>query len=447
MNRQQLITWGQVLSLSAVAVVSIYAHGSFDLAALVLGIVSAAAAFAAGRLFVDLVARRDTGDRPRMWRDVKVLALAAQIFAVCVLYTVFGYLWSNFRDRADSINLKLGFDFLDQPGGITIADNPLSANDTVREAIQEGLLNTVRIIIVGIPMALVLGTLIGIARLSSNWLLRKLATAYVEFFRNIPPLVVIFFIWSAVYLNGFPPSRESWKPVGEWFIFNNSRFAFPSIASLDNFTVYRWIILGAVLLAGGVWWWRTRVFDQTGTPHRRALWALGTFVGIAAVGFVALGGPVELSKPTIGEAGRVYTGGIKMQMPYAALGTALVIYTATHIAEIVRGSILAVHKGQVEAANALALSGVQRYRFVILPQAMRIAFPPLINQMLNFSKNSSLALAIGFAEVTSVINNLFGQSQPAPQLILILMLSYLALSLIISMIGNLVNRRLQIVGR
>ena len=112
-----------------------------------------------------------------------------------------------------------------------------------------------------------------------------------------------------------------------------------------------------------------------------------------------------------------------------------------------RGSILAVDKGQVEAANALALSGAQRYRLVILPQAMRVAFPPLINQFLNFSKNSSLAIAIGFAEVTSVVNNLFGQSQPAPQLILILMICYLVLSLIISVIGNIVNWRLQLVGR
>jgi general L-amino acid transport system permease protein len=149
------------------------------------------------------------------------------------------------------------------------------------------------------------------------------------------------------------------------------------------------------------------------------------------------------------EAGRVYTGGIRMQMPHAALTTALVIYTATHISEIVRGSILAVNKGQVEAANALALSGFQRYRLVVLPQAMRIAFPPLINQFLNFSKNSSLAIAIaiGFSEVTSIINDLFGQSKPAPQLILILMLMYLALSLVLSALGNLINRRLQIVGR
>ena len=134
-------------------------------------------------------------------------------------------------------------------------------------------------------------------------------------------------------------------------------------------------------------------------------------------------------------------------MPYAALTTALVIYTATHISEIVRGSILAVHKGQDEAANALALSTVQRDRFVILPQAFRVAFPPLISQMLNFAKNSSLALPIAFTETTSLVQNLFGQSQPAPQLLLILALLYLFISLVLSVFGNVINRRLQLVGR
>ena len=160
-----------------------------------------------------------------------------------------------------------------------------------------------------------------------------------------------------------------------------------------------------------------------------------------------LGQPVTTSKPFLDDRGRVFSGGIRAQMPYAALTTALIIYTATHISEIVRGSILAVHKGQDEAANALALSTVQRYRFVILPQAFRVAFPPLISQMLNFAKNSSLALPIAFTETTSLVQNLFGQSQPAPQLLLILALLYLFISLVLSVFGNVINRRLQLVGR
>lgn len=405
-----------------------------------------AAAFAV-RLILDKATGRDVSDRPVPWRDVNVLSIAAQVAAIGVIVTLAIYLWSNFRNRTDDIGLKLGFEFLDQPAGITIADNPLIAGDRVRAALEAGFFNTLRLIIVGVPLTFLLGTLIAIGRLSSNWLLRKTATAYVEFFRNIPPLLIIIFVWRVLFLETFPSSRESWKPFGEWFIFNNSRFAIPSVTGLDNFAAFRWTILAALLLAGAVWFWRTRNFNLTGTPHRRVLWAAGTIAVIAAVGFVALGGPAEFSKPIIDDRGRVITNGFRIQMPFAALTTGLVLYTASHIAEIVRGSILAVHKGQVEAANALALSGVQRYRLIILPQAMRIAFPPLISQFLNYSKNSSLAVAIAFAEITSVINNLQGQSQPAPQLILILMLSYLAISLTISLIGNLINRRLQLVGR
>ena len=399
------------------------------------------------RFVVDRITGRETSERPVPWRDVKALSLATQVGAIGLIATIGIYLWSNFRNRTDAIGLELSFDFLDQPAGLTIADNPLSPADTVREALQAGFENTIRIIIVGVPLTFAIGTLIAIARLSSNWLLRKVATGYVEFFRNLPPLLVIIFVWRAVYLESFPAPRESWKPAGGWFIFNNSRFSLPSVTGLDNFETFRVVLLAGLIAAVVVWIWRSRTFDATGRPHHRVMWSTGTFVLIGVVAFVALGGPAEFSKPMIDADGRLYTNGFRMQMPYAAVGTGLVLYTASHIAEIVRGSILAVHKGQVEAGNALALSGFQRYRFIVLPQAMRIAFPPLISQFLNFSKNSSLAVAVGFAEATSMFNSLQGQSQPAPQLILLLMIGYLVISLTISLVGNGINRRLQLVGR
>jgi general L-amino acid transport system permease protein len=407
--------------------------------------------YVVGKLAYDIVqlfrTRASRDDSAVLWRDVGAIGIAAQIAVLIAIAAVLSYLWSNFTARTELIGLELNFDFLDQPGNISIADNPLTPGDTVGAAITEGFFNTIRIILVGIPLAMILGTLIGVARFSSNWLLRKIATGYVEFFRNIPPLVVIVFLWGAVFLNGFPRSQEAWKPLNSWFIFSNNRFAFPSLMGLDNFELYRWLLLAGLLAAIGVAVWRTSVFNNTGTPHHRVLWGIGTLIAVAAIAYFALGGPITTSKPELDDRGRVFSNGIRMQMPYAALTFALVIYTATHIAEIVRGSILAVHKGQEEAANALALSTLQRYRFVILPQAMRVAFPPLISQFLNFTKNSSLAIAIGFTESTSVVTNLFGQSQPAPQLILVLALLYLTLSLILSAVGNLVNRRLQIVGR
>jgi general L-amino acid transport system permease protein len=383
-------------------------------------------------------------DEPPPWRDSRVLVIAAQVTAVGLIWSAADYLWANFRARTEAIGLDLNFDFLDQPSGISIADSPLNPNAAIREALLTGIKNTFLIIIVGIPLAVILGTLLGIARLSTNWLLSKMATVYVEFFRNIPVLLVIVLTWT-VFLNGFPPVRESWLPFGETFIFNNLRFGFPSIAGGDNFGIFQVISILALLAAVAVWIWRSRRFDRTGQPHRRVLYGVATFFGISIIGFVALGGPFEITTPEIID--RVYVGGITMIMPYGAVMLGLVLYTASHIAEIVRGSILSVPKGQVEAGNALALNGFQRYRFVILPQAFRVAFPPLINQFLNYTKNSSLAFAVGFAEITGVIQNLFGQSRPAPQLLFILMLTYLIFSLVLSTIGNLINKRLQIVGR
>ncbi len=410
-----------------------------------------AVVYVIGRLLFDTVqlfrTRAARDDSAVLWRDGGAIGIAAQVVTLVAIVALLSYLWSNFTARTELIGLNLSFDFLEQPGNITIADNPLSSGDTVSEAITAGFLNTLRIIAVGIPMAMIFGTLIGISRFSENWLVRKIATSYVEFFRNIPPLLVIVFLWAAVFLQ-FPRSQESWTPFN-LFVFNNARFAFPSLKRTGdgNFQLFVWVLLFAVIAAIVVGIWRTSVFNNTGAPHKRTLWGLGTFVGIVVIAYFALGTPATISVPSIDDRGRVITDGIRMQMPYAALTLALVIYTSTHISEIVRGSILAVHQGQEEAGNALALSTVQKYRFVILPQAFRVAFPPLISQMLNFAKNSSLALPIAFTEVTAVVFNLFGQSQPAPQLLLVLALMYLFISLVLSAVGNVINRRLQLVGR
>ncbi|MCB0967034.1 MAG: ABC transporter permease subunit, partial [Ilumatobacter sp.] len=260
------------------------------------------------------------------WRDTKVIAVVLQIAFAIVVVAAGWYLWSNFTTRTERIGLELNFDFLDQPAGITIADNPLSPADTVSEALVAGFMNTIRAIIVGIPLSVVLGTLIGVARLSTNWLLSKLATAYVEFFRNIPPLVVIIFVWMGVYLTSFPRATESWRPLGGWFVFNNGRFGFPSVAGLDNFVTFRWIVLLAIVAAVVVGVWRTNVHVKTGAAHHRILWALGTFLVITGIAYVVLGGPAEFSKPFLSENGREFTGGIWMQMPYAALVSGLVLY-------------------------------------------------------------------------------------------------------------------------
>jgi general L-amino acid transport system permease protein len=186
--------------------------------------------------------------------------------------------------------------------------------------------------------------------------------------------------------------------------------------------------------------WRTRRFDATGEPHHRALWGLGMLVAVVAVGFLATGRPYGLSLPERGDLGVAH--GFRLGPEYSALLFGLVLYTASHIAEIVRGSLLAVARGQAEAADALGLTPFQRLRLVVLPQAFRIMIPPLANQYLNLTKNSSLGIAISVYEVTKVTRVSIAQGSPAPQAIAILMLVYLVISLAIALVTNLVNRRL-----
>jgi general L-amino acid transport system permease protein len=204
-------------------------------------------------------------------------------------------------------------------------------------------------------------------------------------------------------------------------------------------------MLVALVAAIFVWRWRTRVFVHTGEPHHRVLWSAGFLLLVAVIAYIALQGPIELSKPVL--EGRALSGGFSGLGGYFAMLAALVLYTASHVAEIVRGSIMAVPRGQSEAANALALTGFQRLRFVVLPQSMRIAIPPTINQYLNFVKNTSLGIAVGYSEVTLIAFQAIGNGRPAPQMVLLLMGAYLLFSLTISFVVNVLNRRLQLVGR
>ena len=233
--------------------------------------------------------------------------------------------------------------------------------------------------------------------------------------------------------------------MSDLVIINNRYLAVVGFTAQPNSGPFLLILGLALAIAAAVWWWRSRRFDQTGEPHHRLLWATGVFVVIASIGFVTLGGPIGLSRPTLD--GRSLEGGYVGLVSYFGVLVALVLYTASHVAEIVRGSILAVSRGQTEASDALGLSSFQRLRHVVLPQAMRIAIPPVINQYLNFTKNTSLGIAIGYAELTRITFQTIGNGQPAPQMIALMMLIYLAFSLTISLVANLINRRLQLATR
>jgi general L-amino acid transport system permease protein len=395
--------------------------------------------------------------KPPFWRNVEVLKIVVQIVAVLGVAAIFWWLIGNLTSALDEQNLPFGVDFLDDPAGFTIRDSSFDPSSPIWELLLVGIRNTIASATVGIAIATVLGTLVGIGRLSGNWIIRKLSMLYVEVFRNIPPLVIIIFVGSALFVNnvalpafnpGQPPRLVKLPGTDDnLLILSKSRLGFPSIMNDDNVGVFWLMMLLALISAIVVWRWRTRVNIETGLPHHRVLFSLGAFMGIGLIAYLLLGRPLRMSWPRVSESGRLIEGGLPTNDAYVALTLALALYTASHIAEIIRGSILAVPKGQNEAANALALNSFQRYRFVVLPQALRIAIPPIINQFLNLTKNTSLAVAVAYPDVTQVVRTAIGNGQPATQMILALMLIYLTFSLLTSLVLNIVNRRFQLAGR
>jgi general L-amino acid transport system permease protein len=297
-----------------------------------------------------------------------------------------------------------------------------------------------RVAVAGLILATVLGTLIGIGRLSHNAVLRTLCTVYVEVVRNIPLLVLLLFANLGIVLQVLPRIENAWEPLGI-AVLSNRGLAVPWFVGSG------WGLLAAiaagVVAAVLVARWRRSVADRTGAPARSGLWA--TPVLIAAVAGAWIVGGYDLTTPDV--AGRLTLGGIRLDPSFFALLFALVVYTASHIAEIVRGSVQAVHRGQDEAAQALALSGFQRMWFVVLPQAFRIALPPIGNQYLNLVKNSSLGAAISYFELTNVTQISVANSSPPVPAFTLALLIYLAISIVVSGVVNLWNRRLALVTR
>lgn len=382
--------------------------------------------------------------RPPFWRDLRVLRALIQVVAV-VLIALVGYvLWFNLVNNLQRQGIATGFAFLTQPVGVNIAGADLSPGAALWRALLVGVTNTFALVAFGLPLLTVIGVLVGVGRLSSNWLVARAASIYVETLRNIPPLLVIFVAFYVLVLPLPPPSNPA-TPF-DLFVISNLQIAIPWFEQAEGAGGgFAFVLALAIAVAAFLWVWRTRHNERTGRPHHRVVISLAAVVAVTTIGWFALGRPIRISIPQV--EGRIVSGGLAGFGAYFAMLIALVLYTASHVAEIVRGSILAVPKGQTEAANALALSGFQRLRFVVLPQAMRIAIPPVINQYLNFTKNTSLGIAVGYAEVTLIAFQAIGNGQPAPQLILLLMAAYLTFSLTISLLVNYLNRRLRYVTR
>lgn len=389
------------------------------------------------------VATETTTRRPPLWRNVRVLRIAFQAVFLVVVVGLLLFLLDNVIYNLDRLGFPTGFDYLNQQAGFAIPDSDFRSSQSLRDALVVGFQNTLKVALLGIVFATLLGVTIGVARLSTNWLVRRAAAIYVETFRNIPVLLIILFWYLGVILR-LPPIRDAVE-VLDVFAISNRGIVIPWFDKIGAGAAFGVIALVALGAAIAVWVWRTRRFDRTGQPHRRVLWAGGVLLLVLTVGFFLGGRPWTVDTPEVGALAT--SGGFRLAPEYAALLLALSLYTASHIAEIVRGSILSVPRGQSEAADAVGLSGFQRLRYVVLPQAFRISIPPTANQYLNLVKNSSLGVAISYYEVTKVTQVSIAQSAPAVQAIVILMGIYLVISLSIALVTNLVNRRLTLKGR
>lgn len=382
--------------------------------------------------------------KPPPWRDVRVLRVVAQVAVVAAVAGLLYYLYSNLVTNLRSTGLTTGYRFLDQPFGADIPGCANCARLSVRSALVFGYVNTLRIAAVGVVLATLLGIAIGVGRLSPNLFVRKASAIYVDTIRNIPVFLIIFLFFFAVIQTALPPITRALEIFGVT-VFSNRGLYIPWFDTTVNLGGFLGALGVGLAFAVAVGVWRTRRFDRTGQPHHRILWAIAIFAGVATIAWFLLGGPVTFDVPV--REGRRVDGGINVNTSFAGLLVALVLYTASHVAEIVRGSIQAVEKGQSEAATALGLSNFQRLRFVVLPQAFRIMVPPLANQFLNLTKNSSLAVAIGYYEITRVTQTAANNAAPAPQAYSILMLLYLTFSLSFSIVANVINRRLRLESR
>ena len=373
------------------------------------------------------------------WRSQALRSLLYQVVALALVISAGYYLLGNTLENMRLRGIKSGFDFLVQPAGFGIGESiiPFDSSESYVKAFAVGVSNTLRVAALGIVLATLLGTFIGIGRLSRNFLLRSLCGAYVEFFRNVPLLLQLF-IWYFILTETLPTIEEALKPLpGVFFSKNGLQFPIPLWAEGHALTLAG-MFLGLLL---AVWWARKarRYFEISGQLRPVALPALALLAGLGLLGWLLGGSPAALDIPESTELNVV--GGGSLTPEYMTVLMGLTIYTAAYIAEIVRGGIQAVPFGQHEASSALGLSRGMEVRLVLLPQALRVIIPPVTSQYLNLTKNSSLAVAVGYPDLVSISTTSLNQTGRAIECIAIIMACYLTLSLLTSWFMNAYNRR------
>ncbi len=380
------------------------------------------------------------------WRDVRVLGIAFQLVVLLVVLLVGGFLVNNALTAMDQRGFFPSLDFLDSTAGFDIADPyvPYEPSDTYGQALLVGLLSTLVVSFVGIILATIIGLVVGIARLSRNWLISRLALGFVELFRNTPLLLQLILIYFAVFLQ-LPGPKEAIALPGSIFI-SKSGFDMPRAQLTETGGLWLVSIVAALGVAAVLWIVAGR--RETAGRPARGLRKIGVLLGVAipvVAWFLVAQSPLSFELPVLGRFN--FKGGLAFSAEFAALTLGLALYTASFIAEIIRGAIEAVSKGQVEAARAIGLKESETLRLVVLPQALRVIIPPLTSQYLNLIKNSSLALVIGFQDVFGISKTITTQTGQPISVLVVVMAFYLAISLATSALMNIYNRHIQIVER
>ncbi|HZH47610.1 MAG TPA: amino acid ABC transporter permease [Roseococcus sp.] len=378
------------------------------------------------------------------WSDERVRNIVYQVLVVGLVVAVIYWLYSNTRYNLEVRRIATGFGFLDREAGLPIAESLIEYDPSMTyfRALLVGVLNTLKVAVVGIILATILGTLLGVARLSKNWLLARLAGAYIEIVRDLPLLLQLLF-WYAL-LQALPGPRQAINPVTGVFLSNRGL----KLPFFEWDSAHSWALLAFVAgLVGTFLWRRVARARQMQDGQPRPVWpvALGLLVGLPLAVWAAMGAPFTPDIPSL--RGFNFSGGLNVSPEFFALLLGLTLYTAGFIAEIVRAGILAVSGGQWEAAEALGLQRRRVMSLIVLPQAMRVIIPPMTSQFLNITKNSSLAVAIGYQDIVSIANTTLNQTGQAIEGIAIIMGVYLSISLSISLFMNWYNARIALVER
>lgn len=379
------------------------------------------------------------------WRSQAFRGLVYQLIAVGAVALGVWYLAQNTLANMAARGIQSGFDFLRTPAGFDIGESliPYDALDPYWVAFGVGVLNTLRVAVIGVVLATILGTLLGVGRFSRNAIVRGLCYAYVEFFRNVPVLLQLL-MWYLVLTDVLPPLSEAISIAGVFFLSNNG-FKFPvPVWGLGQALAGVGAAIG-VVLAWVYRRWAMRQFELTGRVRSLVLVPIAIVIAAATAGWIAGGAPTAWSIPKID--GFLTTGGATATPEFLAVLLGLVLYTSAFIAEVVRAGINSVSHGQVEAASSLGLTKGQSMRLVILPQALRVIIPPMTSQYLNLTKNSSLAVAIGYPDVVSIANTSLNQTGRAVECIAIIMAVYLTTSLSTAAFMNWYNKRAAIKER